>query len=60
MVHNKSLQLSPWRSLRSVHAFLNSMLCWADAAAQLNSMLRRHRHEVEAAMAVGAVYLGLT
>ena len=36
---NKSLQLSPWRSLGSVHAFSNSMLCWADAAAQLNSML---------------------
>jgi hypothetical protein len=37
--HNKTLQLSPSRSAGSVHTVLNSMQCWADAAAQLSSML---------------------
>lgn len=36
---NKSLQLSPRGPLGSVHAFQNSMQCWADAAVQLSSML---------------------
>jgi hypothetical protein len=41
--HNKTLQLSPRRSSEAVHAVLNSMQCWVDAAAQLSSMLGVHR-----------------
>ena len=38
-LYNKSLQLTPWRLVRTAHAVLKSRRRWVDTAGQLNSML---------------------
>jgi hypothetical protein len=45
-LYNKSLQLTPWRLVRTAHAVLISWQCLPDAAGQLNSMLGRLRNSM--------------